>query len=274
MGAMWIRPDPVLPALHDALDRLGDRHPWERAVTMQCLAQATGDLAGALRWGRASAALFRSVGDLMYAANTLFIMAQRSIYAGIADDEVYAWLTESRALAEAAGSDEDETHATVGFAQLAWLRGDHDGAARLMAGCLPVLRRLGDQRCTGRALYVLGRHAYDHGRLPHAEELLRASVEAGALAGQSYVLVNALETLAAVCHARNRPRHAAVLLGTAHAARESATAHMRPAEQPEQDLRESLVGALGVAEFDAARHTGERLSASQALQRTSSEGRD
>jgi hypothetical protein len=47
-------------------------------------------------------------------------MAQRSIYAGIADDEVHGWLTESQALAEEAGSEEDQMHATVGVAQLAW----------------------------------------------------------------------------------------------------------------------------------------------------------
>src|SRR6266487_5025006 len=100
-------------------------------------------------WARASVALFRRVGDHLFAANTLFIMAQRSMYAGVGDDEVHAWLTESQALAQAAGSEADQAHATVGFGQLAWLRGDHERAARLMAECLPVLRRLGDQRCVG-----------------------------------------------------------------------------------------------------------------------------
>lgn len=43
---------------------------------------------------------------------------------GIVDDEVHQWLAESRALAETAGSECDRVHATVGFAQLAWLEGD------------------------------------------------------------------------------------------------------------------------------------------------------
>jgi hypothetical protein len=34
MGAMWIQPELVLPALHEALDRFGDREPWETALTM------------------------------------------------------------------------------------------------------------------------------------------------------------------------------------------------------------------------------------------------
>src|SRR4029079_612285 len=116
----------------------------------------------------------------------LFIMAQRAIYAGVVDDEAHGWLTESQTLAEATGSEEDRAHATVGFAQLAWTRGEHDDAARLMRDCLPTLRRLGDQRCTGRALYILGTRAFEQRQLTRAEELLTASVEAIVLAGQSF----------------------------------------------------------------------------------------
>jgi hypothetical protein len=136
-------------------------------------------------------ALFGRVGDHLYAANTLFIMAQRSMYAGIADDEVDVWLTESQALAEAAGSEGDRMHAKVGFAQLAWLRGDHGHAAELMEECLPALRRLGDQRCAGRALYLLGEWAREQRQLARAEELLGRSLEAIAIAGQSVILVSA-----------------------------------------------------------------------------------
>ncbi len=189
MSAIWVQPELVRPALQEALARFGDDHPWESALTMQGLASTSGALGEALQWGRDSVASFRSVGDQMYAANTLFIMAQSSIYAGIADDEVYGWLAESRSLAEAAGSEGDMLHATVGFGQLAWERGDHDGAAELMEECLPTLRRLGDRRCAGRALYMLGKRAHEKRQLARAAELLRASVEAVALAGQSFVLV-------------------------------------------------------------------------------------
>ena len=185
MSAIWVQPELVPPALREALARFGDDHPWECAVTMQCLANTSGGLAEALDWGQESVALFRRVGDHMYAANTLFIMAQRSMYAGIADDQVHQWLTESQALAEAAGSEDDQVHAMVGFGQLAWLRGDHAGAAQLMEECLPALRRRGDQRCTGRALHMLGERAHEQRQLARAEELLRGSVAAVAVAGQS-----------------------------------------------------------------------------------------
>src|SRR5262249_15635864 len=175
-------------------------------------------------------------------------------------DEVHGWLTESRALAEAAGSDGDLLHATIGFAQLAWLRGEHDGAAELMAECLPTLRRLGDRRCAGRALYMLGEQAHEKRKLARAEELLRASVEAVAVAGPSVVRVRALEALAAVWSAQHRLRGAAVLLGAAHAARQSASEHMRPVPPPEEDLQRNLVQHLGDEAFDAAHREGERLS--------------
>ena len=274
ISAIWLQPELVPSALRDALARFGDDHPWESAVTMQCLASTSSGLAEALRWGRKSVALSRRVGDDLYAANTLFIMAQRSMYAGIADDEVHQWLTESRALAVAAGSEDDQVHAIVGFGQLAWLRGDHDGAAQLMEECLPTLRRRGDQRCAGRALHVLGERAREQRQLARAEELLRGSVAAIAIAGQSIVLVSALEALAAVFCAQGRPRCAAMLLGTAHTARESASAHMRPTEPPDQELRRSLVRMLGTAAFKTAYGEGKRLTPTQALQVALSRQRD
>lgn len=272
--AIWVQPELVLPALHEALDRFGDEHPWETALTMQNLIQATGPLAEALAWGRSSVALFRRVGDHMYAANALYIMVQRSTDAGIADDEVHGWLVESRTLAEAAGSEQDQAHATVGFGQLAWLRGDHSGAAGLMEEVIPTLRRLGDQRCAGRALYLLGRHAIERGDLARAEETLAACVRAVALAGQSRILVNALDALAELYAANRRPGSAAMLLGAAHAARESASAHMRPIQTNDGELRRSLVRALGAATFDRRYADGRRTPPTVALRHASSDSRD
>jgi len=76
-----------------------------------------------------------------------------------------------------------------------------------------------------------------------------------------------------VC-AQGRPRPAAVLLGTAHIARASASAHMRPIHAPDQELRRSLARVLGDAAFDAAYGEGQRLSPAQALQAVSSDQRD
>jgi hypothetical protein len=62
-----------------------------------------------------------------------------------------------------------------------------------------------------------------------------------------------------------------LLLGTAHTARKSASAHMRPARPPDEELRRSLARALGTAAFNAAYGEGKRLSPPQALQATSSD---
>jgi predicted ATPase/DNA-binding CsgD family transcriptional regulator len=267
-SALWVQPELTQPALREALDLFGDDHPWESAVTMLSLANTISGLAGALRWARASVDLFLRVGDQMYAANSLFMMAQRSFYAGIADDDVHEWLTQSQALAEAAGSEDDRAHATVGFAQLAWIRGDHEHAAQLMEQCLPTLRRIGDRRCTGRALYFLGKRAHEQEQVDHAEELLRGSIEAIAHAGQTTILVNALEALAVILHTRGHPSSAAVLLGTAHTARESGSAHLQPIPPPDAQLSRILAQALGSAAFEDAYKEGERLPPAQALQLT------
>ena len=267
ISAVWVQPELGRPALRDALAWFGDDHPWERALTMQGLTQTTSVLSEALQWGRDSVALFRSAGDQIYAANTLFMMAQRSIYAGIGDAEVRGWLTESRELAEAAGSEVDIIHATVGFAQLAWVRGEQQEAAELMQECLPTLRRLGDRRCAGRAMFVLGERARADGDLARAEELLRASIEAVAVAGQSAVLVWALEALAAVYSARTEPRSAAELLGVAHRVRESASAHVHPIRPPDEQLRRDVARALGAADFEVGYRDGEQLTPIQWLTR-------
>ncbi len=265
-NARWVQPELVLPALNEALARFGADHPWECALTMEGLAHSCGGLAQALAWGRESVALFRRLGDHMYAAHTLFIMAQRWIHAGIADDQVHEWLTESKTLAEATGSNSDQVHATVGFGQLAWLRGDHDRAAQLMQECLPMLRRFGDQRCSGRALLILGERAREQGQLGRAADFLGGSVAAIAVVGEPIVLVTALEALAAIFSAQGQPRQAAMLLGTARAARESASSYRRPVQLPDEELRRSLVRMLGAAAFNAAHADGQRLSPAQALE--------
>jgi hypothetical protein len=264
ISAIWVQPELGIPALHRALAWFGAGRPWYCAVTMQCLANTSVSLAEALDWGREAVALFRRVGDHLYVANSLFIMAQRAMYGGRADNEVHGWLTESHALAIAAGSEGDTTHATIGLSWLAWLRGDHERGAALMAECLPALRRVGDRRCLGRALYLIGERAREQQQLTRAQELLTGSVEAVAVAGQSLILILALESLAAVHAAQGRPRHAAALLGAAQVARDS-PAHLRPSGPPDEELRRSLVAALGADGFGAAYGAGRALPPAQVL---------
>jgi tetratricopeptide (TPR) repeat protein len=254
-----VRSELALPALHQALALFGDEHPWERARALQGLALATVELPEALHWARESLALFRRVGDPMRVANTLYVMAARSIDAGVANDEVQRWMAESLVLSEAAGSEHDRAHALIGFGRLAWLRGDQDRAVQLLEECVPIMRRLGDQRCSGRALHLLGERARDQQQFARANELLRASVEAAEPAGEGTVVVDALEALAAVVSALDRPREAAVLVGAADTQRGSISSSRRPPQPPDENLRRSLVRALGRSTFDEARTEGRSL---------------
>jgi hypothetical protein len=257
-------------SLQRALTLYGDDHSWERARTLQALALATADPAEALGWARESLALFREVGDPMRVANTLFVMAARSIDAGVADDEVQRWLAESLALSEAAGSDHERAHALLGFGRLAWLRGDRDRSVQLLEECVPILRRLGDQRCTGRGLLLLGERAREQQELARAEELLRASVEAAEPAGEATVVVDALEALAAVLAATDHPREAAVLIGAADTQRGLGSTSQRPPQPPDQHLRRSLIRGLGRTTFELAHTQGQSLSPTAALRHTTS----
>jgi tetratricopeptide (TPR) repeat protein len=264
------RPELALPSLHEALALFDDEHPWERARALQALALATAEPAEALRWARESLALFRRVGDHLRVANTLFVMATLSLDAGVASDEIQRWLGESLALSEAAGSEHDRVHALLGFGRLAWLRGDRDHAVELLGECVPMMRRLGDQRCTGRGLHLLGERAREQQQFARAEALLRGSVEAAESAGEGTVVVDALEALAAVLSAEDGPREAAVHVGTADAQRGSASSSRRPPQPPDEDLCRSLMRELGGAVVDEARTEGRSLSPTQALEITTS----
>jgi hypothetical protein len=174
---------------------------------------------------------------------------------------------ESRELADAAGIDEDQTHATVGFAQLAWLRGDHTHAADVMEEILPTLRRLGDQRCTGRALYLLGQHAHQHGQLARAEDLLRAGIEAVTLAGQSSSsptpwnswppsTTNKATTAGPPCRSGWPMPRASPQPST-----------RRPVDPSDETLHHALTETLGVEEFNAAHTEGQQTPVATASRR-------
>ncbi len=140
----------------------------------------------------------------------------------------------------------------------------------LLEECVPIMRRLGDQRCTGRGLHLLGERAREQQQFARAEELLRGSVEAAEPAGEGTVVVDALEALAAVLAAGDRQREAAVLVGAADARRGSASSSRRPPQPADENLRRSLVRALGRSAFDEVHTEGRSLSLTEALPVTTS----
>ena len=132
-----------------------------------------------------------------------------------------------------------------------------------------MMRRLGDQHCTGRGLHLLGERARQQQQFARAEELLRGSVEAAEAAEEGSVVVDALEALAAVLSAEGRPREATALVGAADVRRGSISSVRRRPEPPDEDLRQSLVRTLGRSAFDAACSEGRSLLPTEALRTTS-----
>jgi predicted ATPase/DNA-binding CsgD family transcriptional regulator len=173
-------------------------HPWQRAVALQGLALATGDLDDALEHAQRAVELFREAGDLTRVANTLYTMADGALNAGARLADAERWLSESLALGEAAGSEHDRVHALFGLARLAVARASFHEAEVLVRDCLPALRRLGDQRCGARALYLLGELAARGGDEDTAARLWRESVAAAEPAADADTLARAREALRAV----------------------------------------------------------------------------
>lgn len=171
------RREEAVAQLHTALALLDPDQRWDRATALQGLGLAVADLPVALRFAQEAATLFRQAGDRMQLANTLYTMASRSLDAGVADDEVEAWLREGLALSEAVGDEHERAHALLGLARLAATGGAHGRAEDLLGTCLPLMERLGDRRCTGHVLRLQGERALDRGDLDAAEALLRRSVE-------------------------------------------------------------------------------------------------
>lgn len=171
-------------------------HPWERASTLQGLALATADLDQAIAYAQQAAVLFQHVDDRSRYANTLYTMADGALNAGVRLDDAHTWLEHSLQVSQAAGTEHDRVHALLGLARLAWQRDSLAEAQHLLDECLPTLRRLGDQRCTGRSLQMLGELAARSGHTTLAGELLRQSLQAAEPAADEQTLAQARRALA------------------------------------------------------------------------------
>lgn len=173
----------------------GDGHPWHRATGLQGLALATDDLDVAIGHAREAVSLFRHLGDRRRLANALYTMADGALNAGRRLDEARTWLDESLALSRAMGSDHDLAHAQLGHARLGLMCDQPQEVERLLDECMPALRRLGDCRCTGRALCMLGELAVGRGDHARATDLLTESVQAAGPSGDDEILRRAQQAL-------------------------------------------------------------------------------
>ncbi len=187
------RRDAATAELHAALASAATSR--DEALALQGLALATADLDTAVGYAERAAAGFRRIGDLTRLANALYTMADGALNADARLADAQGWLEESLRVADAAGAQHDRAHAVFGLARVGWQEDELDTAARLLAECVPVLRRIGDHRCAGRGMQMLGEMALRRGDPDEADRMLRASLAAAEPAGDGVTAARARRLL-------------------------------------------------------------------------------
>ena len=185
-------------------------HPWIDAgltVFGSLPNVLSGDFAGAYAGLHQGATELLELGDGSYSCRALMFAGTVARLMG--DDRAARTdLERSIALARANGLEGTGTHCVVALAQIALDLGDAD-AELLFWDCIPVLERVGDERCLGVCRRSLGSLAVDDGRIEEGLDLLRESVEG--LRGDDSALALALAEIARV-HALQGDRETAYRL--------------------------------------------------------------
>lgn len=241
---------------------------WARGFVMTGITIASADIDEVITAAAEAQRLFCDVGDRIWQANSLFIAAWRAMEQQILTDTVGGWLSQSLELGREAGDDHAIAHAELGLARLQHGDGDPHTAKRLLASCHPTLRRLGDLRCLGRALYLYGGSTLQEGDDVEAERLLSDSVEAASPARDPVTVVEALTDLARLAATSGRLHRAAVLLGHAWAAGEGSFRITPWPSTPQAELVSQLRTSLGSQACDDAIATGRGADVSVALRTT------
>jgi hypothetical protein len=120
--------------------RLGD--DWHHALALECPGHAQHDPEAAMEQLQRSADLFGRLPDQVKRANCLNEMARRSIDVRAHLDEVPAWLTEARILADRTGNETERLHAEMLQARLDQCWGEQALAGQRFRWLLAEFRRV------------------------------------------------------------------------------------------------------------------------------------
>lgn len=232
------------------------RDGWNEAVSTQLLSAAAADVEQALRYGQRAVQLFEEAGDAVSAANALYFCAVWAIEASVELDAAHEWLTRSLALSRQGRSPHGEAHALLFLARLASEKGDFDRATPMIDAALPVFRRLGDQRCVGRALFERARLAYVRDDVEAALSALGDCIRATERVGNHATATSALELCAMLLFDSGAIEEAATVLGSADAHRVRAGVQTVRNLPVSEDLRRLLEGGDGASLLDAYRQGG------------------
>ncbi len=194
---------------------VGDR--WHTAMALQILSYFKEPVEGLDLLGEAHR-LFTLQRDLLRVANCAYLMAARLVRELGDPNRAEPLLAESLRLSVRLGSEHEQAHARSAMAEIWLARGEDARAAELGRDCLEAFRRVGDHRCEGLMLVLLGRAAERTGMPEDAVAYLREALGVAALATHAHTIPAALDRLAGLL-AGHDPRLAIVLHAAADARR-------------------------------------------------------
>lgn len=223
-----------------------------------------GQPAEALAHFEASGELFRTAGQLDWVARSL--NSQGGIARDLGDlDRAERRYAESATLRRQVGGDPTSLAIVLGnLAIVALDRQELDRAQAIAEECLDLAES--DPWVNASTLQLLADIAAEQGDVGRASALLRRAVPALQSLGDTYRLIECLDTCAAVAAHRGRAEAASTLVAAADAALAELGAQMVPADSR---LRERRVGAtlaaLSRTESEQAQRAGAGMTVQQAL---------
>jgi predicted ATPase/DNA-binding SARP family transcriptional activator len=252
--------------LHRALDlsqALGDR--WRQAVALGFLGWDRRDQQQAFANWEKAIQLYREVGDQIYLANLLSLLAQFRVLNGdievgekYLDESILLWHSNKRANAW--------EHPKIVKSLILLIHGDYEQAYAILQEALISAQETGNRMSYLWSRVRLGYVALRAGNLVEAHSLLVETLQDFHKDGYTIGAVFALEGLAALLIATSKPEKAARLIGCADATREKIP-DMRPLIE-EADMYRNMMAILakiGPSAFEVVYDEGRAMTLEEAV---------
>jgi predicted ATPase/DNA-binding SARP family transcriptional activator len=252
--------------LHRALDlsqALGDR--WRQAVALGFLGWDRRDQQQAFANWEKAIQLYREVGDQIYLANLLSLLAQFRVLNGdiqvgekYLDESILLWHSNKRANAW--------EHPKIVKSLILLIHGDYEQAYAILQEALVSAQETGNRMSYLWSRVRLGYVALRAGNLVEAHSLLVETLQDFHKDGYTIGAVFALEGLAALLIATSKPEKAARLIGCADATREKIP-DMRPLIE-EADMYRNMMAILakiGPSAFEVVYDEGRAMTLEEAV---------
>jgi tetratricopeptide (TPR) repeat protein len=231
------------------------------------VARWRGDLTGAYALYEDALTIFRNLGDHLWEASVLAVMASvlheqgHLAQAGECAQSSLAFFTDTQHWWGMARS-------LYALGRVAAARGDHARARSLFDASITLHRRAGDHQGRAWSLVALANELLREGDVDAAWPLFRESLTVAEMTGDRLTLARSLEALAGLLVTTSTER-AVRLVGAADAERTKLGAAAHPAEREHLDAWLSAArGALGEQPYSVAWSIGHTLGIARAMAET------